>query len=168
MDRPKAAGSKSFAIDLLLSADTSGMTNKTPFVLTREKHLDHMVRVVPLITLAYAIHSYLILQMNSPLGEGSLSLLGVGLVLIVAGFITYDLKHRVTLHQNHMEVSFLGQKQTILFQDITKVEVYEKGHSFASLIIWHAKGKTVFYFLDSAQEALEFIQSARAPVSEAA
>lgn len=168
MDHPKTAGPKSFTIDFLTGAETPHMTNKTPFVLTREKHLDHMVRVVPLITLAYAIHSYLLLQMNSPLSQGSLFFLGVGLVLIVAGFITYDLKHRVILHEDRLEVSFLAGSKTILFQDIIKVEVSDKGHSFASLIIWHSQGKSVFYFLDSAQMAHDLILNAQTSLSEAA
>src|SRR6218665_3902162 len=98
------------------------MKAKTFTKLTREKHLDHMVRVVPFIVMCYAVQSFIILKMSpTNFSSISLSILGGFLAFMIGGFITYDLKHQVTFHEDHLVMTFLGWKKIIPYQDITDI-----------------------------------------------
>ena len=50
------------------------------FNITREKHLDHLVKVVPLIVLGYGVQSYLLMQMKGPFGSTTLFVLGAMMI----------------------------------------------------------------------------------------
>lgn len=136
------------------------MEKEQSFIMTREKHLDHMVRVVPFIVLCYAIQCYVIYQIApddfSTLG---LSILGGFLAVMVGAFITYDLKHRVEFQAEKVHISFLGAHKKISYEDIWSVEVGDPGENFSTLVITTQNKKHSFYFVDDAEKIKSWIEA---------
>ena len=59
-------------------------------ILTRDKHLDHLVRVVPLLALAYGIQGYLMMSWSDGGPTGMLVLsLGFSLAISVMCMLSY-------------------------------------------------------------------------------
>ncbi len=129
--------------------------------LTREKHLDHMVRVVPIIVLGYAIQGYIIKGMETPIGGTCLMILGGLLVTMIIGFITYDVKHSIELKDSEIEVSFFNFKKMISYQDILTVENTSPQHHFGTITLKTTKGTTRLYFIDEADKVKEFLNKKR-------
>jgi hypothetical protein len=128
--------------------------------LTREKHLDHMVRVVPFIVFCYATQSFIILQITkSEFSSIGLSILGAFLALMIAGFIVHDLKHRAVFYETHLTISFLNLQKTISYQDIVQIQVNEPGQNFSNLIIKTSKSSHTFYFIDDGEKIKSWIES---------
>lgn len=150
------------------NSDKTGMEKKIPFSITREKHLDHLVRVVPLIVMGYAIQSYILLQMETAIGMGSILFLGVALAAMVAGFVTYDLKQKVTIFEDRLESEFFFFRKTIYFHEITSVDISETKQTFASIIIRTGKKKKVYYFIDQPEDIRNLIQEHKTPLESAA
>lgn len=127
--------------------------------ITREKHLDHMVKVVPFIVFCYAIQCFAIYKMSpTEFSTVSLSILGGTLALMIAGFISYDLKHQVELREHELEISFFGSKTIISYEDIWSMSVGDPGQSFSSLKLLTKKGKFTFYFIDHAEKVKSLIE----------
>lgn len=129
--------------------------------ITREKHLDHMVRVVPLIVMGYAIQCYIISGMNTSIGANSLLVLGGLLISMIAGFIFYDMKHEVVLNDFSMTTSFLGMKKEIPYADIFEIQNSSPQHNFGTLLIRSKTGKFKFYFVDEADKVKTMIDQKR-------
>ena len=133
--------------------------------VTREKHLDHMVRVVPFIVCAYAVQCWVILQMGPvDFAVDGLFFLGGMLVLMITGFITYDLTHVVKLQENDiiLKIGWLNYNKTIAYQDIEKVEVSESGQTFATVTLSLKNGKRFgFYFVDEADKIKAWLEEKR-------
>lgn len=129
------------------------MMNLAKIKISREKHLDHMVKVVPFIVLCYAIQCFVIYKMSpTEFSTVSLCILGGTLALMIGGFISYDLKHEVELRDHDLMISFLGKKTTIMYEDIWSLNVSEPGQSFSSLLLRTKKGKYTLYFIDQADK----------------
>jgi hypothetical protein len=145
------------------------MKSEHLFHITREKHLDHMVRVVPFIVFCYAIQCYVIYSM-APNGFStmSLSILGGVLALMIGGFITYDLKHQVIFLEDKLKISFLGSEETIAYADIWEIEVSDPGQSFATLSFKSKHKKFKFYFIDQADLAQAWLEEKKQPKTKAA
>jgi hypothetical protein len=137
--------------------------------LSREKHLDHMVRVVPFIVFCYAIQSYVIYQISpTPFSQVSLSVLGGFLACMIAGFITYDVKHQVVFFEDHLHVKFLMFSKRISYNDITEINVKDPGETFSNLTLRTPRGKMTFYFIDDAEKLKEWIEVRNGITSKAA
>ena len=138
------------------------MGMKTEFRLTREKHLDHMVRVVPFIVTGYAIQCYIIMQMGPvDFAVNGLLFLGACLAMMIVAFITYDLTHIVTCHDEDLSisVSWLSVNQSLRYHDIIRIEVSEPGQSFSTLKLTTKSGKKYdFYFIDDADKIKKWIE----------
>lgn len=135
------------------------MKKTPPFSLSREKHLDHMVRVVPFIVMGYAIQCYVLMQMSEDLGTTSVFILGGSLIAMISAFITYDIKHQVNFLEDRLEVQFLFLKKTIFYSDITKVQISEPKQSFANVRILTRNSSAAFFFVDDADGIKEFLES---------
>jgi hypothetical protein len=136
------------------------MKNTDCFNITREKHLDHMVKVVPFIVFCYALQCYFIMKLSpTEFSSISLSILGGFLAFMIAGFITYDLKHHVTLFENHLEIHFLSSSKSVSFDDIWSVEVKDPGQSFATVTLLTKNGKVSLFFVDDAEKIKKIIES---------
>lgn len=133
--------------------------SETTYTITREKHLDHLVKVVPLIVLGYAIQCYVLSQLKGPLGASTLVVLACSLVLMIAGFITYDVKHKVVLFDEHLEVSFLSRNRSIAFHQIQEIILQEERGSFSTVLLRTDFGKIRFYFVDDADKIKAWIES---------
>lgn len=131
------------------------MRIEKPFQVTREKHLDHMVKVVPLIFLGYAIQVFFLSQMKTAMGPGAIVFLGVSLASLIALFIIHDLKHQVTLFEDHLAIEFLWMKKSILYSDIEKTHITNPDESFSHIVIFHAGMKTRLFFVDDAKTVTE-------------
>jgi hypothetical protein len=137
------------------------------FSVTREKHLDHMVRVVPFIVVAYAIQCYLIMRAGpAEFSVNGLFFLGACLTLMITGFIVYDLTHVVTFEADNLTISmsWLGYKEAVSYQNITQIEVSDPGQSFSTLILKTSSGKKYgFYFIDDADKIKSWLEQKRLP-----
>lgn len=134
------------------------MNGKTLFTVTREKHLDHMVRVVPIIVLFYGIQYYMVFQMGVSFTNSHFMALGLFLVLMIAGFISYDLHHKIECKENHINVCWGPLNKNILYQDILAVEIPEDEKSFSTVKIVTKNGSTKFFFVDQAKALKLFIE----------
>jgi hypothetical protein len=142
------------------SSETSYMETKNSYILTREKHLDHMVRVVPFIVFCYAVQSFIILKVSpTDFSSISLSILGGFLAVMIGTFVLYDLKHQVKFEETQLQIIFLGQIKTISYHDISSVEVHDPNQSFSSLTIKGHSKKHTFYFVDDAEKIKDWIET---------
>lgn len=137
--------------------------SQTLWKLTREKHLDHMVKVVPFIVMGYAIQCYIIMQMGvDAFATDALIFLGGCLGLMIAGFIFYDLKHQVEFSETHFVVTWLGRSVRVAYEDIESVSVSEEGQSFATVSLRCRGGrKCGFYFVDDADKMKKWLDEKR-------
>lgn len=142
------------------------------FAVTREKHLDHMVRVVPFIVTAYAIQCYFILQMGAvDFAVDGLFFLGACLISMICCFITYDLTHVVNFHEEHLTISvkWLRYEKIVSYHDLIQVEVSDPGQSFSTLKLQVRSGKKFgFYFIDDADKIKSWLEKKRSPELQAA
>jgi len=131
-------------------------------VISREKHLDHMIKVVPFIVLGYALQCYVISQIGAEsFATDSLIFLGLGLCLMIASFVIYDLQHKVTLNQTEIEIIFnlFGMKKHILYDEIISVEVGDPEQNFSNIVILQKNGtKTHIFFVDNAAGIKKWIE----------
>ncbi len=145
------------------------MKNERVIYLSREKHLDHMVRVVPFIVLCYLIQSYVVFRINpGEFTSTSLMVLGGLLATMIAGFVIYDLKHKVEIRECDLSISFFGHKKEILFSEISSLEIAEPGQSFSHLIVKVQNKKYTFYFIDNAEKIKCWIEERNTSFEKAA
>lgn len=137
--------------------------------ITREKHLDHLVKVTPLIVLGYALQCYILMNMKSSLGSMPLMILGIALVMLIGGFVLYDLKHQIKLDQSNLAISFFAYHKVIPFQEIHRIHLSESTHSFSILMLeTHTQGKIRLYFIDDAHKIKQWIDSKQSSLPLAA
>lgn len=143
-------------------------TSKT-FTVTREKHLDHMVKVVPFIVFCYAVQSYVILKVSpNEFSQVSLSILGGILALMIGAFIYHDIKHHAFFDTESVTVKFLFRTKTIRYKDITEVVVRDPEYSFSNMTLKTLKGKHTLYFIDDADKIRKWLESKNQIESKAA
>lgn len=145
------------------------MKNEKVIYLSREKHLDHMVRVVPFIVLCYFIQSYVVFQINpGEFTSSSLMVLGGLLAIMISGFVIYDLKHKVEFTESELTITFMATKHTVQFSDIVNLEIADPGQSFSHLIVKTHDKKFTFYFIDNAEKIKCWIEERNIPYAKAA
>lgn len=132
------------------------------FSITREKHLDHMTKVVPFIVMCYAIQSFVIMKVApGDFSSVSLSVLGCFLAAMIGGFITYDLKHSVTLEEDHFVISFFHVNHKISYHDIESVHINEPAQSFSNVSVKTPSGKFTFFFIDEGDKVKAWLEEKR-------
>jgi hypothetical protein len=145
------------------------MTNAT-ITVTRENHLDHMVKVVPFIVCAYAIQCYFISSVEPEVfAIKGLFFLGACLVAMIAGFVAYDLTHVVKIEEESfsVSVSWLNYNKTYQYHEISSVKVSESSQSFATVTVSLANGKKInVFFADDADKIKKFIEEKRSAPPE--
>ncbi len=131
--------------------------------LTHEKHLDHLVRVVPLLCLAYGLQSFMMIQYAAGGPTGNLIiLLGLSLALSVLALVTYDLKHRVGWdeHGFHYQGPWELKGHDISREEISAIEIIGAPEEFQTVVVkMHNQRKITFYFVDNGYDfkyAMEF------------
>lgn len=142
---------------------------KEELYITREKHLDHLVKVTPLIVLGYALQCYILMNMNGALGSRTLMILGLALVALIGCFVLYDLKHLAKLDQNYIEISFFIYRKVIPLKDISRIHISESTHTFSILMLeTHHHGKIRLYFIDDAHKIKQWIETQQSSLPLAA
>jgi hypothetical protein len=121
--------------------------------LTREKHLNHLVRVVPLLSLAYGIQSYLMMKWSQGGPTGALVLLlGVCLAISVLGMAFYDQRHQVLFDEAGFRVRpVLGLRwRRFTREDVSQVEIEGGEDEFQNVTVHLKRGRSlVFRFVDN-------------------
>jgi hypothetical protein len=138
--------------------------------VTREKHLDHLVRVIPFIVMLYAVQSYVLTRM-APGGfsHDHIVFLGVALCTAIGGFIFYNLKHRVDFFEAHLEISFLGYKRRLLYSQIAAIHVPEEAESFATItFVTAGKKRFNIYFVDEVHKLKQWVEEKQTAFAQAA
>jgi hypothetical protein len=139
------------------------------FSLSREKHLDHLVKVVPFIVFVYAVQCYTILQITpEKFFVDSMLFLGIGLAVMISSFITYDLTHRVEFFSDSLVISikWLTYQREIPISDIIHVESSASDSSFGTVLIKLKSGKTVkFYFIDNSDKIILWFKQRKETLS---
>jgi|GEM_PF-1108397 len=151
--------------------DKEVMGNEKTLTLSREKHLDHMVRVVPFIVFCYAVQCFVITKIGpGDFSTISLAILGGFLALMIAGFITYDVKHRVILDDSGINIQFLGTTKLVSYDEIWMIEINDPDQSFSTIKLHGQKGKITFYFVDESNKIKKWIEDhqTKSQIKEAA
>jgi len=124
--------------------------------ITREKHLDHLVRVVPILCLAYGIQSFMMMNYAQGGATGVLVfLLGVSLALSVVALVTYDHRHHVAWNEESFEVRapWSLTTTTIPREAIKSIEVMGGPEEFQTVsVVLHDRRRFTFYFTDNGLE----------------
>jgi hypothetical protein len=128
------------------------MDKSSPYKATREKHLDHMVKVVPLLFLGFAIQAYFLSSMNTALGSNAIIFLGFALSSMIGLFVCHDLKHQVTIFEDRLEIQFFFYKKNIPLSSIDQVFITHPEESFSNLVIFQGNKKTRIFFVDEAEK----------------
>ena len=129
-------------------------------IITREKHLDHLVKVVPLVVVGYALQSYILFQLKGDLAPEFITILGLALVAMISSFIIYDTNHQVKFSQDYLSISFFFFHKVIPLDDIIQVQIAGSQNSF-DMVMLHTMhyGKIRLYFVDDAFKIKEWIDS---------
>jgi hypothetical protein len=138
--------------------------NKNYPILKRENHLNHMTNVVPILTLAYAVQSYMFLHWNElPQTSTIIILLGITLALAVFSMVFYDLNHKMDFFEDHLIIHFKGHfAKKISYNEIDNINFNQDANSFSHLYFTlNNKRQLKVYFVDNAQEIKEYIQHAQ-------
>lgn len=126
--------------------------------ISREKHLDHMVKVVPFIVFCYGVHSYILMSVNGgPVTMKGILVLGTLLATMISGLVLYDIKHIVELHQKEMIIHFLWMKKKVHYDSILKVEVLSPQETFSTLKITTKSRSYHLFFIDEADKVKSWI-----------
>jgi hypothetical protein len=140
--------------------------------ITREKHLDHLVKVVPVIVFGYALQCYILSAMGPiALGVNTLIFLGIALGAMIGAFITYDLKHQVEFFEDHFTIrfSFLKRQEVVSYSEIAMLEASDEEQNFSHFIIRTRQGKKYkFYFVDDAPALKKWLSERQLPQFKAA
>lgn len=141
--------------------------------LTREKHLDHLVRVVPLLCLAYGIQSFMMMSYSqgSP-ATGTLVMgLGVSLAISVVLLVTYDLRHRVQFAHGQFSVKapWHFKEKNYQASEIQEIVVVGAAEEFQTVLVrLKNKKKLTFYFVDNGHEFKAQLSASDIPLKHAA
>lgn len=118
----------------------------------RDNHLEHIVNVLPIITVVFGIQCY-IMSRITPAGEfGDFPLyLAATLIAFISGLFYYDKNHHVIFYQDHMHISFslFGTNKIIYYKDIREIHGPEEECKFSSLLIkTREQGNLILHFVD--------------------
>jgi hypothetical protein len=129
----------------------------------RQNHLNHLVAIMPLITIVYCIQCYVMHSLAPEIEIGNYAInLGILLSMFIGMMVYYDNSHNVLIYSDHLHVHFglLGIDQKINYEDIKEIHAPEKECAFSNLIIeTKDKRKHVFYFVDFPLHVKALIES---------
>jgi hypothetical protein len=131
--------------------------------ISREKHLRHMTRLMPYLMLAYAAQSYLYLKyVPEHIAVDVTIFVGVGIVLVTAGFALYNHFHQVSLHKHHLSSGLMvfGLKEEILYRNIQYLDIETSRHGYFNVTLYLRDGTIhKLFYLDDVSELNALIKS---------
>jgi hypothetical protein len=129
----------------------------------RDNHLNHLVAIMPLITLVYCLQCFIMHKLAPAIEIGNYAMnLGVLLSCFIGMMVYYDNNHNVLIYPDHLHVHFgiLGTDFKINYSDIKAIHAPEKECPFSNLVIeLKDKKKHIFYFVDFPVEVKAIIES---------
>lgn len=118
----------------------------------RQNHQNHIIGVMPLITIVFGIQCYLIYHFAEGVQVGDYALLlGASLATFVSWLMYYDNYHHVFICKDHLHIYFplFGTNYEIEYQDIESIVTPEEECNFSSIIVKTKEGRNhVFHFVD--------------------
>lgn len=134
--------------------------------MTREKHLEYMVKMAPFLFFAVVIQIFVYAQFFEPVLIQEIGIfLSVGSALILAAFYAHDHFHQVLLKENFLEIriSPLNYQEEILYRNITSYEVTHHKSGFSNVKLHLRDGAPVrLYYLDDAEGFIHAIKKKQA------
>ena len=126
---------------------------KSPLArIGRDNHLDHIVNVLPLITVVYGIQCYIMSRISPQIEIGDFAIyLAFALISFISGLFYYDKNHHVIFYDDHLHISFnlFGTNKVIFYKDIQDVIAPEEECKFSSLMLkTREQGNHVLHFVD--------------------
>lgn len=118
----------------------------------RENHLNHIVNVLPIITVVFGVQCYIMSRITTAgeFGDFPLYLAGT-LILFISGLFYYDKNHHVIFYQDHMQISFslFGTNKIVYYKDIREIIGPEEECKFSSLLVkTREQGNIILHFVD--------------------
>lgn len=130
--------------------------------ITREKHVNYMVKLAPYLMVAIVIQSYLYSRFfPGPVAQDIGIFLATGVAMILAGFYAYDHFHQVQLKENYLEISIrpLKYQEEILYRNIESYEIMPTRNGFSNVKLILRDGHAVkIYYLDDAENFIQWIK----------
>ncbi len=137
--------------------------NKPLFVVTRTSHIEHLIRLLPFITLLFLGQCFLLRSLIQNVEIGNLCLMmGSILIMLVGLMYYYDVGHSVEVHQNHIVSDFppFMERQIIQFKDIADIRVSDIEMDFSNVkIILHSGDVYSVFFVDHPREFYEVLKN---------
>ena len=128
----------------------------------RQNHSNHLVAVMPLITLVYGVQCFIMYKYASTISIGDYALsLGVMLSAFIGMMVYYDNNHNVLIYPDHLHIHFpaLGTDEKIMLSEITEIIAPQEECPFSNLIVKTQDKKYVFYFVDFPVHVKALIES---------
>lgn len=119
----------------------------------RENHINHLITVMPLIVMVYAIQCYVMWKFSPELQIGDYAItMGIVLSSFISFMVFYDNNHHVLIYEDKLHIYFglTGTNRVIEFKDIETIIAPEEEVNFSNLIIKTKEDQKnhVFYFVD--------------------
>ncbi len=137
--------------------------NKPIFVVTRASHIDHLIRLLPFITLLFLGQCFLLKSLIQDVAIGNLCLMMGSILIMLVGFMYYyDVGHSVEVYQNHIVSDFppFIERQIIQFKDIADIRVSDPEMDFSNVkIILHSGDVYSVFFVDQPQKFYDVLKN---------
>lgn len=137
--------------------------NKPLAKIGRQNHLNHLVAIMPLLTIVYCVQCFIMHKFAPQMDIGEYAInLGVLLSAFIGMMVYYDNNHNVLIYKDHLHIHFgiLGTDIKVNLQDIEEIIAPEKEMPFSSLMIkTKDKKRYMFYFVDFPLQVKTIIES---------
>jgi hypothetical protein len=137
--------------------------NKVLAKIGRQNHLNHLVAIMPLITIVFCIQCFVMHSIAPAIEIGNYAInLGILLSCFIGMMVYYDNNHNVLIYPDHLHVHFgiLGTDTKINFSEIEEVYAPTKECPFSNLVVKTKDNKKyVFYFVDFPVQVKALIES---------
>lgn len=134
--------------------------------ITREKHLEHMGRIVPFISMIYIFQCFLFSRFEMDIiGPNALLIMGVSLAFMISCIYFYNTQHQVIFYEDHLEMSFLFLHKKIMYSEIKAIHTTEEDLNFSTLVL-ELKSRDTFaiFFVDEAKKVKKWLEKQSAQV----
>lgn len=137
--------------------------NKPLHTVTRTSHIDHVIRLLPLITLLFLGQCFLLKSLIQDIAIGNLCFMMGSILITLVGFMYYyDISHTVEVYPNHIVSNFppfMGQ-QIINFKDVADIRVADVDMDFSNVkIILHNGDIYSVFFVDNPKKFYDVLKN---------
>lgn len=133
--------------------------------ITREKHLQYMTKMTPILVAALAFQSVVYFHFFPALAQDVTIFLSVGLILIIGFFNLHNHFHQVTLKENYVQIKIkpLKYQEDIVYRNITKFDLIPSKHGFSNLRLHVRDGRSfMLFYVDEADKIVSKLKEKQA------